>query len=291
MAWVILAGADCVGKTTIAKFYERQGYKYIHLSAPDEKFFKDEDENAYFKYIKDMLENLIDSDVVFDRSWYDELVYADMYNREKALINEKHLEELHEVEEYADVRKIYLYDEDRDAHWERCKESNQPLSYNQFASSINIFEQITKEQEFEKYQMPQLKEMLKNEFKDYSDGTESKSHDKTRTAGESKKDRVVEQVSGGKNKPDKRRDREPENGPMQKLEYANSLKKVLSKKTIIGKTDNNFLEKIEKDIRKFLEDKLSSTLGEDVDSDFSAKEISTLKSLVKQLNNKTSKGK
>ena len=82
MAWIVLEGLDRTGKTTAAKQFEKLGYEIVHFSAPKKDYLDPLYVGpTYFEDVVGILNSYANKDVVFDRSWYGELVWPSIYSR------------------------------------------------------------------------------------------------------------------------------------------------------------------------------------------------------------------
>ena len=98
MAWVVLEGLDRTGKTTIAAQFEKKGYEIVHFSAPSRDYLDPLYVGAtYFEEVIETLSKYVNKDVVFDRSWYGELVWPQIYSREP-LLDREDIEYIREIE-------------------------------------------------------------------------------------------------------------------------------------------------------------------------------------------------
>lgn len=148
MAWIVLEGIDRSGKSTVAKRFEADGYKVIHMSAPNKKY--SQPGYAGPSYLDEMIELLVENsgkDVVFDRSWYGELIWPYVYGR-KPLLNDEDIEVVREIEEQNSTTRILLTDPDVEAHWVRCVANKEPLDRSQFNSAMQLYSQMARKYEF-----------------------------------------------------------------------------------------------------------------------------------------------
>jgi polyphosphate kinase 2 (PPK2 family) len=118
MTWIILEGNEKVGKSTVANFYAQKGFQVVHFSAPPKKY----SQLGYSgpSYLDDLLEKLMPlsgQDVLFDRSWWGELVWPQVFGR-MPLLSEEDFDLLKEIEEQNLVERYLLVDKDHKAHWQ-----------------------------------------------------------------------------------------------------------------------------------------------------------------------------
>lgn len=286
MALIILEGLDRTGKSSVAAMFQSKGYEIIHLSAPSKKY----KEPGYTgpSYLDDMID-LIQSaalkDVVLDRSHYGEIIWPVVYGREPAL-SEDDIEVLREIEESVGVRRILMQDKDAEKHWQRCVDNKEPLTRTQFLKARVLYDRMANKYAFEKHVLTEFPEYL--EYKEKSGAVEqsaaveqvhlpAEQHVSTpqQTTGESSH-RPSGTVSGA---PTISREQ-------AKLEQANAINDVLSKRIIKGKGPP--YDNIENEVRTFLNKKLGTILGNDDPESLSKEDIFVLKSLVKRLKEKES---
>lgn len=285
MAWVILEGVDRSGKTTVAKLYEKRGFKVVHMSAPDRKYvaagytgpsYMDEIMDLYMKY------NAMD--VVFDRSPYGECVWPFVYGR-KAQLNEEDIEALKEMEDANQAERFVFFDSNVEAHWKRCVDNKEPLNKNQFNQANLLFERMGNKYDFKRVQLsefdvatnafvaPVLSDKEKKEqqeaMKNVVTVTNS-SPEVVHNVGSSKALKSIEQM---------------------KLDKANAINDILSKRIIKSKGD--IYDELESDIRSFLNEKLGSIFGstQNKKDSFTNEEVQILKIYVQQLKRKLDTGK
>jgi polyphosphate kinase 2 (PPK2 family) len=117
--FIIIEGIDRSGKSTIAELYKKNGYKIIHMSAPNKKYKQPGYSGpSYLDEILDIYMEHDGQDVVFDRSAYGEFIWPHVYGRESTL-SEDDMEILQEFEERNETLKILMTDPDTEAHWKR----------------------------------------------------------------------------------------------------------------------------------------------------------------------------
>ena len=142
MAFIIIEGVDRNWKSSLADLYRSQGYKVVHMSAPDKKYYQEGYAGpSYCDELLSLLISLSGQDVVLDRSWYGESVWAYVYNR-KNLLSEEDLEILREIEDQNDPQRILMCDPEAKANWQRCVDNNEPLDIQQFTTARAMFLQM-----------------------------------------------------------------------------------------------------------------------------------------------------
>ena len=264
MTWVVLAGLDRSGKTSAAEYYKSQGYEYVHLSAPDKKYYTPGYTGpGYVDEMVDLMMQYDNVDTVFDRSWYGEKVWPAIYGREP-LLKEEDYEILHEYEYRNQTAKYLLHDPNIAAHWKRIQADTglRPSTKDQFVKAGRAHMGLISEFNF-----------IQKTLSDFPK-VEPKVEEPVEEQASEAKPEVVKttqpvQLTG-----------------QNKLEVANAINNVLSNKIIKKKGD--VFESLEKDIREFLNNKLSALLGEPQD-DFSVDEVKILKQFCVQMQSKLKK--
>lgn len=273
MSLTILEGIDRTGKSSIADFFESKGYNVVHLSAPSKKYTQPG--YAGPSYLDDMVELIqrgMTEDLILDRSSYGELVWPKIYNREPAL-SEEDIEILAEIEDSIGVRRILMHDPETESHWNRCVANNEPLTRSQFLRAKTLFDRLAKRYKFEVLDFANLPE----EFKDINKKQEETTLKENKSLESTTVDKPTTQkpIVNGKSE------------QQLKLDKANAINDILSKRIIKGKTQIH--DEIETEMRHFLNKKLGTILGNpDIDS-FSEEETMVLKTFVKRLKEKESK--
>ena len=145
MALVYTEGLDKTGKTTVAEYFKKQGYEYIHMSAPAKGHTK----SSYIAEILVIIANTSGKNVYLDRGWVGEAVWPQIYNREPLLDNTDIIifnllcERIHD----GDVSYIYMYDDNKEAHQERLRKFKEP-SYD-YDKVYNLYKEVMEEYSFE----------------------------------------------------------------------------------------------------------------------------------------------
>jgi thymidylate kinase len=263
MSLIVLEGLDRTGKSTVAKFYESNGYKVVHLSAPPKGTTSDQ-------YLEDMI-NLISSaahtDLVLDRSHYGELVWSSIYNR-TPLLSEDDIAILQEIEGSVGTTRVIMHDPNIEAHWQRCVENNEPLTKAQFMKARALYHSMAKKFNFELLTLPEFLQKTNKESPQ-----EIMDEPVAATVAQTDESKTI--------KPPLKETRSPK---MDKLDRANAIKEVLSKPIL--KHKNAYFELLEKDIRFFLEGELNKIFGIASYDSLSNEEISLLKLFCQRLKQK-----
>lgn len=255
MAWIILCGIDRSGKSTVAKRFEADGYKVIHLSAPDKKYSKPG--YAGPSYLDEMIELMVENsgkDVVFDRSWYGELVWPYVYGR-KPLLNEEDFEILREIEEQNSTTRILLTDPDIEAHWARCVTNKEPLDRSQFNSAMQLYIQMAKKYEFTQRDISNFAGASA-----HLDGgdTQPKASNEVATAS-APEVTSSPKVGDSRLRVDNQASQRSITPEQIKLANANAINDILSSRIVKKKGD--IFDSIEDKIRSFLNSELGVLLG------------------------------
>lgn len=261
MPLILLEGLDRTGKSTIAKKFEAEGYEVVHLSAPSKKY--KEPGYAGPSYLDDMMDLLHQAttrNMVLDRTHYGELIWPNVYGREPSLTDDD-IEVLREMEEAVGVRRILMHDPDVESHWRRCVANNEPLTRPQFLRARTLYERMAKQYGFEKIVLSDLPE-----FKAQTEVPDATTPTSEQAASEPKSIKSKEQL---------------------KLEKANAINDVLSRRIIKGKSE--IYDEIESEVRLFLNNKLGTILGSEQPDSFSKDEIFVLRALINRLKEKESK--
>lgn len=279
MPWIILEGLDRSGKTTIAEVYKKRGFDIVHMSAPDKKF---KDPNyagpSYLDEIIDIYMKHNARDVIFDRSPYGEAVWPLIYGRE-ARISEEDFEILRDIEDNNSVERYLMYDSDVEAHWKRCVDNKEPLTKNQFNSANVLFDRMATKHGFTKMQL--------NEFNGANFIAQVLTPEQKKKQAEDMKNVITVTNSSPDVKYDLPLDKliavkTPE---QMKLDKANAINDILGKRII--KAKGEVYDDLEKDVRTFLNERLSRILGNvPKNENFSSEEIQKLKVLCKQIDKK-----
>jgi dephospho-CoA kinase len=264
MAWIILSGIDKSGKSTVAKYYESIGYQCFHMSAPDKKYY----EPGYCgpSYLDEMVDVMIKYDginTVFDRSWYDEIIWPEVYGRIPQL-NEEDFEVIHEYEYRNETVKYLLHDHNVKAHWERVQQDSglKPTSKEQFMKAGRSHMKLLSMANFVLKTIndfPKLNKQPIEEDKALSTNKQEAKDDINIVANKS-----VTTILDGQTK----------------LEKANAINAILSGSIV--KKKGIIYDELEQDIRSFLNNKLNTLLGEPPE-DFSNHEVKILKQFCQQM--------
>lgn len=271
MAFVIIESADRLGKTTIAELYKAKGYKYIHFTKPDKKYYQSGYAGpSYLDDLVEQLTNLSGENVVFDRSWYGEAcVWPQVYGR-RSLLTIEDINLLRDFEDQNNPVRILMHDPNTEAHWQRCVDGKEPLSRSQFNSANQMYQILPERYSFTP--------MTLNEAKEFVSG-QSTSSVKQDTVEE-----YVEAAAASDTKPKLALTQE-----QLKLQQANAINDVMTGRIV--KRKGEAYDVIETKIRTFLNTELGVLLGTaktQVASSlpFSKEEIDLLKAVVQRMKEK-----
>lgn len=280
MAFIILEGLDRTGKSTVAELYKKQGYEVVHLSAPDKKYTEDGYTGpSYLDDVLDMIMEYDGRDVVWDRSWYGELVWPHVYGR-KPMLDDEALEIINEFEERNQVEKILMVDPDTESHWKRCVENKEPLNRSQFMVANQLFSKLAHKHGF----MPR-------ELKDFNEHPGAKGKD-TPLIQEEKSDVERKDTSVDSTLPAAdpiktvKKPKETTNQAQEKLERANAINGILSKRIV--RQRGVVYDKLDTEIRSYLKDQLALLLGGTTDTSLTKDEIQVLKVFCERLKQRSS---
>ena len=270
MALIIIEGIDRSGKSTLAKAYEAQGYRYIHFNAPDKKYYQlDYTGPSYLDDIVETLISLSGQDVVLDRSAYGELVWPYVYGR-KPLLSDDDFEIIREIEQQNDVTRILMYDNNTDAHWKRCVDNKEPLTKTDFNSAIQLYDALASKHGFIKLTKQDIEPILKHT----QSHTLEKVEDMAQAQEKLSESNVVKIDTTLKLTPEQ-----------LKLQQANAINDILSSRII--KRKGNEYEIIENKIREFLNTELANLLGNSAaQPQLSTDDIKILKALADRVREK-----
>ena len=266
MALIILEGLDRTGKSSVAQWYADQGYEVIHMSAPNRGTLPDE----YVGEMVDLLTSLSGRNAVLDRSHYGELVWPQVYGR-KALLGDDEYEVLREIEAGLDVERILMYDPNSEAHWQRCVDNKEPLTKSQFVKARAMFSTMADKYDFQR-----------KTLKDFPNAIQPLPSSSTKPPVPNSGSEVpgTEAIS---NKVEDNKTKE-----QLKLERANAINEVLSKRILKGK--GAMYDELERSVRHFLNGELGKIFGNAAAAataqSFSNEEVEILRFFCKKLKEK-----
>lgn len=274
MAWICLDAVDCSGKSTVAEMFEKKGYKIVHLSAPNKKYYNQNYSGpSYFEEMVELLSSHIGHDVVWDRTFLGEIIWSKVYQR-PCLLEDEDVEYLRAIEDQNDAVRYTLADTDIEAHWQRCQKRKENLTRQQFNMAQKLYDGFVVNYGFTKTTM---QELLDTETK--IDNTYSTVVNETKTVIGAKStftdsigdQHSLEQVFSCQKTPEQ-----------EKLDTANAINSVLSRRLI--KQKGNVFDQLELDVKNFLNSKLAILLGTQAPEILTPKEVKTLKLLCQKLN-------
>lgn len=283
MAFIILEGNEKVGKSAVAAHFEKQGFKVIHMSAPDKKYFKPGYTGP--SYLDEMLEIVMDhdgQDVVFDRSWYGEAcIWPEVFNRASQL-SEEDLEVLKDFESKNSTQRILLVDPDQNRHWDRCVEYGEPITRRQFVAANSLYQKMAHNHNFMPMQLEDfLDEADKAKIKGETDSIPPQEEQDTERRPDNTVDDDKAVVPDTPSKAEiAAKTRQGQTEEQRQLEKANAINKILNSKIV--KQKGSVYDEIEEEVRVFLNSKLSALMGKEQPDQLSRDEIFVLKTFCKQ---------
>lgn len=283
MAWILLEGLDRSGKSTVAEYYEQQGYEVVHMSAPNAKYF--EPGYAGPSYLEEMVEMYslyAGKDVVFDRTVYGELVWPDIFNR-MPLLNEEDYEYLSSLEYNQSAEKYVLFDENTEAHWKRCVDNKEPINRVQFVQAGRLYDKLAAERGFELKQLGDFSALAEEVSKAKPAKKAKRSIQKTAkgNAGNAGNSDSVRANAISQQEDDVGHSSVSSLTMEQRLNRANAIRVLLDGK-IIKKKDSIY-DDLEKDIRGFLQRELEGLFNERVEQSFTDDQIIVLKNMAQRI--------
>lgn len=279
MAWILLEGVDRSGKSTVAKWYEKQGYAVVHLTAPDKKY---SDPNyagpSYFEEMYELYAKYDGQDILWDRTIYGEAVWPYIYGR-KPQLTEEEIQDLRDLEGRNDPTYIFMTDKDVKSHWERCEADDEPLNKEHFKAAIVLYRKLADQYAFMPMELPVFLERHKvdGESLDKVQTTATTPANDVDASGDQAHPASSKVLSGASTS---------QSAEQRRLEEANAINTVLTSKLI--KKKGVIFEKIEHDVKGFLQDRLRDLLGQP-SSTFSDDEKKILKTYCKLIKEKETK--
>ena len=285
MGWIILEGIDRSGKSSVADAYREQGCTVVHFKAPDKKYTQPGYTGP--SYLDDLVEQLIEwdgKDVIFDRSWYGELVWPRVYGR-KPLLEEDDFEIIKEFEDRNQAERILMIDPDSAAHWKRCVDNKEPLNHGQFKIAGSLYNNLAHKNGFMPKQLKDFDALRKNNDKQI-ETTSAKQNSLA-----SQKEAAQPQAKGTAPVQPALAKNSQQDAPVltgtQKLERANAISAVIGKRII--KQRGGAFDELELDVNTFLKRQLDELLGEKVSNNsplFSEEEVQILRIFCQRLREK-----
>jgi hypothetical protein len=212
--------------------------------------------------------------VVFDRTPYGELVWPNIYGR-KALLESEDLDYLSELERNNNAERFLMFDKNTEAHWQRCVDNNEPLTRQQFGRASIFYDRLASDYGFKKKQLTDFDGLvLATKLPGSESAVVQASTDlnKTKSDGHKPAGSTVARNTTDVLKLE------------DKLELANAIKDVLQAKIL--KKKGGLYDKLEDQIKVFLQDKLEEIFVGKQDKTFSEEEIMILKSMTKRIKEK-----
>jgi len=272
---VICEGLDRSGKSSVAAHYETQGYEIIHQSAPP----KGQTADNFLEEMMELVTSAATKDIFLDRSYYGEAcIWPKVYNRE-SLLPEENIEILQEIENSVGVKRILMCDPNSEAHWQRCVDNHEPLTKAQFIKARTLYSTMADKYGFER-----------KTLKDFPDAVQPLPQPITPP----KQATVAAAQDGTNSTTSKTEDNKNQLGKTHeqlKLEKANAINEVLSKRLIKGK--GQIYDELERSVRHFLNGELGKIFGNTANISktpgFNDEEVDLLKFFCKHLKDKETK--
>jgi thymidylate kinase len=147
----LIEGMDKVGKSTAASILRtRIKGNYVHMTAPAKWHTRE----TYFAEMLHTIALTAQKNVVIDRTWYGEAVWPQVYNR-VSLLTDDDMETLTEAAlalHDGAVHKLYMFDDDAEAHLKRMSEFKEPAYDVQLAS--RLYDDMTRRHGFMPITLP-----------------------------------------------------------------------------------------------------------------------------------------
>ena len=254
-----------------------KGYEVLHMSAPDKAMSQPGYVGPnYLDQMVELLTSISGRDIVLDRSHYGELIWPQVYNR-PALLTDEDMEYLREIENNMDPVRILMHDPNNEAHWQRCVDNKEPLTKAQFVKARSLYSTLADKYGFDR-----------KTLKDFPDAVQPlpPTSDRSRSAADDKESQRQVADAAQSSTSDKANVGEIGKTKEQlKLERANIINEVLSKRIIKGK--GSMYDDVERSVRHFLNTELGKILGTAAPAhNFSNEEIELLKFFCKRLKDK-----
>ena len=277
MAWILLEGLDRSGKSTVAGYYEQQGYEVVHMDAPHKKYTDTGYSGpSYLEEMVEMYSLYAGKNVVFDRTPYGEFIWPEVFNR-MPLLNDDDIEYLAQLEYNQDAVRYVMVPTDSEAHWKRCADNKEPINRIQFVQAGRAYDKLENERGFERKQL--------SDFKALAAEVKQTTKNKKTESKIQKKDKSARGDAG--NAKDASSNRKPQIKSVtmeEKLNKANAIRTILDGK-IIKKKDSIYAD-LEEDIRGFLQEKLEELFTERSRDTFTGDEVMILKSMAQRIKEK-----
>lgn len=274
MALVLLEGLDRTGKSTVASYFETIGFQVVHLSAPAKGTTSDQ----YLQDMIDLVSSATLKDIVLDRTHYGELIWPQIYGR-KPLLNDEDIEAIREVEDSVGVQRIWMTDNNVEAHWKRCVDNKEPLDKGQFARARGLYSSMAHKYNFESVTLTSFV----NQFPDAQAVIDKQNAAalSTQTLNVTHTNGVTTAVDLSGSPVSSTSVKYPGKSPEQsKLEVANAINDILAKPIL--KSKSPVYSGIESELRHFLNTKLGKLLGNSDEISFNPEEIKFYKAMYKK---------
>lgn len=281
MSLINIEGLDRTGKSTVAKYFETLGFQIIHFNAPSQGTTPDE----YLQQTIDLISSASIKDIVLDRGPYGELIWPQIFGR-KSLLSEDDIDAIREVEESVGVQRIWMTDDNLNAHWQRCVDNKEPLDKGQFARARGLYSSMAAKYGFEKVtlqtftkQFPDIQAIID---KEQAKSLETKTYQTLGPGTDGSYTTTEIDISQQTNSSTNAKHIAGKSPEQHKLEVANAINDILSKRIL--KVKGTIYDDIENEVRHFLNSKLGKLLGggNSTETSFTQDEIKFYKTMFKK---------
>ena len=277
--WVFLEGLDRTGKSSVGAMFKSLGFDVVHMSAPNKKYLQEGYVGpSYFEEIIELYTRYSGKNVLFDRTVYGEKIWPQIYGRQSQLDIDD-FDYLKEMEEQNETTYILMFDENTDAHWQRCVANKEPLTKHQFLAARALFDILERQNGFRKFQLGDFSAGIpfdvgtvvpkgtKSPVSNSSDDILSTAPERSELIKKTQNDRDLGASRGASDIPispsDNRSSSKGTSRSLEqlKLDKANAINSVLSNRIVKRKGEE--FDIIEDGIRNFLNSELSKLFGDD----------------------------
>jgi hypothetical protein len=188
-------------------------------------------------------------------------------------LDDESIDILREIEANMDITRILMYDPDSKTHWERCVANNEPMDQKQFVKARTLFSAMADKYDFVRKTIKDFPDAVQplpaNQDKLVDANSNAKTSDSAEEAGDNKANGLAKSKE------------------QLKLERANVINEVLSKRIIKGK--GPMYDEVERNVRHHLNQELGKILGTSAPSQtLTNEEVELLKFFCKRLKEKES---
>jgi len=170
--------------------------------------------------------------------------------------------------------RILMFDQDVEAHWQRCVDNKEPINRVQFVQAGRLYDELAAKYSFQKQQLGDFSEPDVEGTRE--DQSEIAADGNTNVVGDIRQDGKSQDTQHG-------RDNSPE-ALEEKLERANAIRSLL--KSSLVKKKGEIYQNLENDIKNFLEKELENIFTERRQDDFTQDEVQILKIYAQRIKEK-----